>query len=100
MMGAYSIPLPVGPKAQPSAAMLPWSVGGRSEQDEITVQGQLQLLFGLELESHYLHTPRHETLLEGASLLQEQPLTRRETKRSSAKFAILSGFYTVRNPAA
>jgi hypothetical protein len=100
MMGAYAIPLPVEPKAQTSAPILPWSVVGPSEQDTVTAQGQLQLLFGLELESQHLSTHKHEARLEGVNPLKQQPLTQRETKRSNAKFAILSGFYTVRNPVA
>src|SRR6266702_6013855 len=99
-MSAFAIPLPLEPKALPGAQILPWSVVGPSEQDTVTAQGQLQLLFGLELESHHLRTHSHEARLEGVNLLKQQPLTQRETKRSDAKFAILSGFYTVRNPTA
>jgi hypothetical protein len=99
MMGAYAIPLPIEPKAKTSAPVLPWSVVGPSEQDAVTAQGQLQLLFGLGLESHYSHTYKYEARLEGVNLLRQQPLAR-QMKRSNAKFAILSGFYTVRNPIA
>ena len=100
-MSAFAIPLPLEPKALPGAQILPWSLVGPSEQDTVTAQGQLQLLFGLELESHHLRTHRYdETRLEGVNLLKQQSLTQRETKRSNAQFAILSGFYTVRNPVA
>jgi hypothetical protein len=96
---AHALPMPTKTRPQSGALAFPWSVVGSSEQDAVTAQGQLQLLFGLELESHYLRTHGREAQLEGVNPLKQQPLTQRET-RSSAKFAILSGFYTVRNPTA
>jgi hypothetical protein len=99
-MGAYSIPVPVELKPQPSAPILPWSVVGQPVQDVVTAQGQLQLLFGLELESYYLRAHTHEVRLEGKNSVRQERLALTDRKRSDAKFSILSGFYSVRNPSA
>jgi len=99
-MSAYALPMPTKTQPKSGALTFPWSLVGPSEPESASgyEPGELRSLFGTESQRPSSFT--REAVLEGQHRVKQEQITQQDAKRSNAKFAILSGFYTVRNPIA
>jgi len=99
-MSAYALSMQTRTQPKSGALTFPWSLVGPSEPESALGHqlGELRSLFGTESQRPSSFT--REAVLEGQHIVKQERIKQQDAKRSNDKFAILSGFYTIRNPIA